>query len=299
MYKTVYDVNEAIPWGDLGFVAFGAFVMAVGVWMWLLATDRLPPGIIEALERMPRRKRVAKPALRTSSFVMMAFGLLWLLVTGTGIIGGWYTYRAALDTGAHERVEGVVENFEPERRDGSGDESFTVQGLYFEYSAYRISPAFKKSQVKGGPIREGLPVRIAYFPRDRNNAILKLEIPTSEPAAAPTDESTQRPALPIGLFMSLAATLSIVIGWLLFFNRNTALKRRLFPVLMVLAALLVIAFGLESGSSPLATFVVIPVMLFYLWVIRFCDACGATVVPQGSWRRPTQCHSCGQALDSK
>jgi len=95
-----------------------------------------------------------------------------------------FTYRAALDSGEHELLEGLVENFEPARRGANTDESFTVNGVYFSYSDYSISPAFKVSRSQGGPIREGLSVRISYVPRDQNNAILKLEIPASELAAS-------------------------------------------------------------------------------------------------------------------
>ncbi|MBW2190397.1 MAG: hypothetical protein JRG93_12545 [Deltaproteobacteria bacterium] len=71
------------------------------------------------------------------------------------------------------------------------------------------------------------------------------------------------------------------------------------PVLLIVATLLFVVFGLDSGSSPITIMLVVPIMLFNLWVIRFCDACGATVVPQGSWKRPTECTNCGHPLSSK
>ena len=296
MYQTVYDIRESIPWDSFLFVSVGLLIMAVGGWMWLVAHDKVPQGLAKVLEQLPRRRPPSKQSLRTSSFVVMAFGVLWIFFAGTGIIGGWLTYRAALDAGEHELAEGIVEDFQPLARHADTPESFTVNGVYFSYSDYNISPAFKTSQSKGGPIREGLAVRISYLPHAQKNAILKVEIPANEPATAPSDESIQAPMLPFGLVWSLLMALGVAVIGLLFFNRNPILKRRLFPALVTAATLLLVFYGLDSSSSPAAIALIVPLMLFNLWVIRFCDACGATVLPQGSWKRPTWCHNCGHKL---
>jgi hypothetical protein len=86
-----------------------------------------------------------------------------------------------LSKGAFEVVEGPVTHF---RRAGySKDnasrtfhpyESFKVKGIPFEYADLEVSKGgFHKTTLRGGPIREGLMVRITYH----GNIILKLEIP--------------------------------------------------------------------------------------------------------------------------
>jgi hypothetical protein len=51
-------------------------------------------------------------------------------------------------------------------------ERFTVNGVEFSQSDYVVTCGFNDTASHGGPIREGLQVRIHYV----DNAILKLEI---------------------------------------------------------------------------------------------------------------------------
>jgi hypothetical protein len=60
-------------------------------------------------------------------------------------------------------------------KSGHKMESFTVNGVKFEYSDFVVTPGFNNATSHGGPIREGLPVRISHI----DNTILKLEVPTS------------------------------------------------------------------------------------------------------------------------
>jgi hypothetical protein len=81
--------------------------------------------------------------------------------------------RAAADSSTPV-VEGQVENFKPAPAEGHQDETFTVKGVRFAYSDYVITGGFNQTQSHGGPIREGLPVRIHYLPP--SNLIVKLEV---------------------------------------------------------------------------------------------------------------------------
>lgn len=73
-------------------------------------------------------------------------------------------------------VEGVVEKFVPMPHAGRSHESFWVNGVRFSYSDYEITPAFNNTASHGGPIYEGLPIRISYV----GNKILKLEVASEE-----------------------------------------------------------------------------------------------------------------------
>jgi hypothetical protein len=81
-------------------------------------------------------------------------------------------------------VQGVVEHFKPQPfmpLRGSPPESFTVQGIPFSYRIGVIDGGFRKTASHGGPIKEGLLVRIHYVP-DRGNLIVKLEVAESKDA---------------------------------------------------------------------------------------------------------------------
>jgi hypothetical protein len=50
---------------------------------------------------------------------------------------------------------------------GHDTERFDVAGVHFEYSHWNVSQAFNQDITVGGPIREGLYVRIHYVGQDR------------------------------------------------------------------------------------------------------------------------------------
>ncbi|MDR1388824.1 MAG: hypothetical protein LBJ31_02480 [Treponema sp.] len=67
-------------------------------------------------------------------------------------------------------TEGFVEHFNPMSE--NTDESFEVNGVKFSYSINSASAAFKQVKINGGPIRDGIYVKIFYI----NNDILVLWI---------------------------------------------------------------------------------------------------------------------------
>src|SRR5215813_9594339 len=70
-------------------------------------------------------------------------------------------------------VSGKVENFDqglsPAR---PGDERFTVNGVTFFYSQNMVSAGFRKTHNSGGPLRDGMTVKIRYI----GSSIVRLEI---------------------------------------------------------------------------------------------------------------------------
>jgi hypothetical protein len=67
---------------------------------------------------------------------------------------------------------------------GHDTERFDVAGVHFEYSHWNVSQGFNQDVTAGGPIREGLYVRIHYVRDDRPSfatglsyrTIVRLEI---------------------------------------------------------------------------------------------------------------------------
>ena len=108
-----------------------------------------------------------------------AFGAL-LVVVGLGApLAIWRvssTQRQhvvhALQEGRFEHVEGRVEHFRPGRADGHPSESFDVAGHHYHYSPSDWLYGFNHVSGAGGPVREGLRVRIA----DVDGVIARLEI---------------------------------------------------------------------------------------------------------------------------
>jgi hypothetical protein len=126
------------------------------------------------------KRKIGHVAIKGIGYILCAVSLL-----GTALFGGWaYLDRLdaekALNTGAYAVVTGRVEHFRPMPYAGHPEESFSVAGHTFTYSDYVDTQCFNNTASHGGPIRDGLLVRIAY----EDNCILRIEEFT-DPMAAP------------------------------------------------------------------------------------------------------------------
>ena len=156
-YVTVFDAAEH-PMRNLGFPAFGLIFVVIGV---LLV---LRPAWVPFGHRWVRRGPFP--------WFYLLFATGWTIVAGSSV--GLDSYRAvqALKTGAYNVVAGPVQNFAPMPFEGHADEQFDVGGVHFAYSDYEVTAGFNNSASHGGPIRSGLPVRIAY----KDGEILRLQV---------------------------------------------------------------------------------------------------------------------------
>lgn len=112
-------------------------------------------------------------------FLLIVLGIAWMLGTFSTIHGARTGLRLALREGRFEVVEGTVTNFSPMPYEGHRDETFEVDGHRYAYSDYVLTQGFNNTASHGGPIREGLRVRIA----DVGGIIARLEIADDSAAA--------------------------------------------------------------------------------------------------------------------
>lgn len=75
-----------------------------------------------------------------------------------------------LNNGRCSVIEGVVTDFHPMPASGHAMESFEIAGQKFTYSDYVLTPCFNNTTSHGGPIREGLAVKIWYS----ENCIMRI-----------------------------------------------------------------------------------------------------------------------------
>ena len=155
-YVTVYQISKEST--DWSFALAGGIPLIVGI---VLILGKLRLGW--------------KPNWFLPIFAF-GFGLLWLCAVGFSVGHGDSQALAAFQKGDYQLVEGVVTDFHPMPYEGHQEECFSVQDERFCYSDYVIAPGFRNTASHGGPIRSGLPVRIAYA----GGAILRLEIPKDQ-----------------------------------------------------------------------------------------------------------------------
>jgi hypothetical protein len=105
-------------------------------------------------------------------WIFLSFAVFWTLLSFTTTYGEYLTTIFALRGGRCAVVEGRVTEFVPMPYSGHSEESFTVGGHRFAYSDYVVTTGFHNTSSHGGPIHEGLYVRITYL----GNLIVRLEV---------------------------------------------------------------------------------------------------------------------------
>jgi hypothetical protein len=189
VYVTIFSVGD-VPiywWAPLAPLVGLLFGVAL---VWLTsrgALDTLPNVLLRGVGPANRVK------LKALGWFLVILSVAWVSVASVVVFGEWQALRGALRTGAYRVVEGPVEDFKPMPSSGKGLETFRVRGVEFSLSDFEMTSGFHTTTYNGGPIREGLNVRIAYLPYRRRNVILRLEIaPTTSEASPQTDKTCRR-----------------------------------------------------------------------------------------------------------
>ena len=158
-YQTVFDIATA-GYKSWNFPAFGLIFVAAGV---VLVANR--KNLSGWWRKHPRASNVF-------AFYFLGFAALWTFISFFSTYGEYSSLSKARIANDESVAEGTVTNFEPMPVTGHAMERFCVVGKCFEYSDYVISAGFNNTSSHGGPIREGLQVRVSYV----GNTIVKLEV---------------------------------------------------------------------------------------------------------------------------
>ena len=159
-YEVAYDIQQALypAWWVFG---IGILMFAVGLGSILF--DK--PKVVRWIMGRPTTRSVV------TAVFMCVFGSVMI---GVGILNyaHFVELRRALRDGSVEIAEGKIEQFVPMPYSGHANETFVVNGHYFAYSDFDLTKGFNNTQSHGGPLKEGLQVRITHV----NGSIVKLEI---------------------------------------------------------------------------------------------------------------------------
>jgi hypothetical protein len=128
------------------------------------------------------RRLTGRPAAKIGvvfAYFYLGFSLLWTTIVFTATGRESRAVQKALRDGSAAVVEGRVEGFIPMPYGGHALEHFTVCGVPFSYSDYIVTEGFNRTSSHGGPMREGLWVRITYV----GEIIARLELAKDDPGA--------------------------------------------------------------------------------------------------------------------
>lgn len=161
-YHTAFTVlQQSVPWQERlilpGIILFGVIFAVVTI--------------------IQRRGQLPKILIVITVFVCTIFLVLAVYAFNAFAFQDMYSRaKDAYVQGQYSVVEGTVANFHPMPYSGHSQETFSVNGVQFSYSDFVLIPCFNNTASHGGPIHEGLRVRIAYS----GNCILKLEVSGSQ-----------------------------------------------------------------------------------------------------------------------
>jgi hypothetical protein len=170
-YRVVFDASrKAFQWW---FPALGLiFVCIGGVMIWWGRRNQW------SLWRM------------SNGYFMAGFACLWSALTLGMLLPEYLSLQSGVRQGQFSVVEGAVTDFRPMPHEGHKSECFSVREQTFCYSDYEVTAGFNNSTSHGGPIREGLPVRVSYI----GGTIVRLEVradalPSAQQRAAVTEDA--------------------------------------------------------------------------------------------------------------
>ena len=108
------------------------------------------------LKRAPVRSGLAS----VLGIVILIFGMIVM----ANYLLEYKEYKSCLENNQVQTVEGVVENFHPQPKEGHASEHFTVNGIYFEYSNFNMQNGYCDIMKENGVIKgNGQKVIIKYI----------------------------------------------------------------------------------------------------------------------------------------
>lgn len=141
--------------------------------LWVAALISL--GIV--LLRLGPRSPIGPAVLRRSfPKVWRAFLLAFVAFLVLVFAGKLWILLRPLPLDDVKVVEGRVQDFSPMVLHGGNWEAFTVEGVRFRYSDTYNNGGFHQTSIAGGPVREGLLVRIHYSGPAKDPTIVRLEV---------------------------------------------------------------------------------------------------------------------------
>lgn len=164
-FETIYDFASID-----GFKKFQILLIPVGIFLFLK--------FILFLIENDEEENLFKDPEHQKFIVKIIQYLSILLFFLFSILFGYGYYKTNdLYHNAKFQTEGFVTNFHPMPSGGHEDETFTVNGVKFEFSDFDISGfGYNNSKSHGGAIDANKYVRISYIRIKNSNQILKLEV---------------------------------------------------------------------------------------------------------------------------
>ena len=102
------------------------------------------------------------------------------------------------------------------------------------------------------------------------------------------------------IFFGVWVVLGLISVAFFFLGRNASLKRKVWPPLTIATAILFVGFVWAMGFPSHVFLILIPAVAIITFLnlrsVKFCDACGRTIMNQIPFSPPRFCSKCGAKL---
>jgi len=103
------------------------------------------------------------------------------------------------------------------------------------------------------------------------------------------------------IFFGVWVALGLFSAAFFFFGKNASLKRKVWPPFTIATAIVFVGFVWAMGFPSQVFLVMIPAVALITFLnlrsVKFCDACGKTIMKQNPFSTPQFCSKCGAKLD--
>lgn len=163
--RLISDINQA-GYQAWWFPALGLIFFLIG--LALMAINRFRKmRVVPAIS-----SRAGQPAPYLP-WLFMGFALLWSGFAFASTFNDYRELREALNHGRCQMIEGSIEHLHTGSGErGDTDDWFDIHGSRFSYSDNITVPGFGQTQARGGPLKEGMRIRIYAY----QGQIARLEI---------------------------------------------------------------------------------------------------------------------------
>jgi len=161
--KILYELHFPVELIIIQVIFLGIFFLAPRVYAFVVKNSSL------AMEHAVKSKVCV---ISYTAVVVLAIGFFFF---DKGLLDMYRQVRELYETGQYESVAGEVEALIPGAVTDKGHESFSVEGIPFEYEMLEYKVGYQTIKPLGGIIRNGQKLKIKYVVYNGENRIIYIE----------------------------------------------------------------------------------------------------------------------------
>lgn len=121
------------------------------------------------------KDKATEKNIKIVSYIAVVFLLMIFMQFDKGLIDMYKQFDKMYEHGKYASIIGKVEDFIPSKVTNKGKESFSINGIIFEYDMLEYKIGYQKIKPLGGKIRNGQRLKLKYIIYNGENRIVYIE----------------------------------------------------------------------------------------------------------------------------